>query len=575
MIKITARGQTDVGMKRDHNEDYFDADDDLQLYVVCDGMGGHASGEVASKLACENIFNFVRQHRGSTAGDMPYSAYGAEDFDSILLSNAVQYGNERVYIEGMKDSKLEGMGTTLVAMMVAGQRMILAHVGDSRIYRFNTDSGQLKGLTRDHSLLNHKIDLGELQTEEEIKNFKQGNVIVRAVGLKDEVRPEVQSVPISEGDLFLLCSDGLSDLVDDWAIENVMTGLADELEEAASTFIRMANDRGGKDNITALLVRIESLTSDGTSSDDDEEHVTEPTIPKVDPASNGLPKPSWLADADSDDALEATESADYDDTSEWQERNDYGELFSDHDDSESSDNGNEEPSDWAETEKISDSLDEDDLVELKSLRDEGESVLADDEATPIDRWADTDRVSDELDDDDLKNLRSAEALYELEVPEQVALVVLAKRLIIADGSISLSEMQHLNELSGVVGQSVFRQADQVNFPNDNAFVGFLNTVHRAAAQKTIFQKLLEIAVSDSLVPAESALLTMVAEHWNVSLPGAGGPKKKRQGGPPPVPNARRAAKVTDPAMQAVGRRVGAIKSDPADELPSIIIDDEV
>jgi serine/threonine protein phosphatase PrpC len=524
MMKITARGQTDVGMKRDHNEDYFDSDNDLKLYVVCDGMGGHASGEVASKLACENIFSFVRQHRNNPDAEMPYTAHGAEDFDSVLLSNAVQYGNERVYIEGMKDSKLEGMGTTLVAMMVAGDRMILAHVGDSRIYRFNIDEGELHGLTRDHSLLNHKIDLGELRTEEEIKNFRQGNVIVRAVGLKDEVRPEVQSVSISKGDVFLLCSDGLSDLVDDWAIENVMTGLSGQLEEAASTFIRMANDRGGKDNITALLVRIDSMHGEDDTAvdyDHDEDHVTEPTIPKVDPASDGLPKPSWMDD----------------DSAEWREENDYG---------------------GEEGESSSDAL------------------TPDAEATPVDQWhpneVDTLKLNDSLDGADLESLRSVQGLYELEVPEQIALVVLAKRLIVADGSISSSEMTHLNELTSVVGQRVFGQADQVRFPNDNALIGFLNTVHRTSAQQTIFDKLLEIAVSDSMVPAESALLAIVADAWQVSLPGA--PKKKAPaGGPPPLPNARRAAVATDPGMQAVGRRVGAVE--PTDKLPSIIIDDEV
>ena len=130
-----------------------------------------------------------------------------------------------------------------------------------------------------------------------------------------------------------------------------------------------------------------------------------------------------------------------------------------------------------------------------------------------------------------------------------------------------------NELSGIVGQSVFRQADQVAFPNDNAFIGFLNTVHRPMAQKTIFNKLLDIAVSDSLVPAESVLLTMVAENWNVRLPGS--EDTIPPDGPPPIPSARRTARVTNPSMKAVGRRVGSIQSSSSDDLPSIIIDDEI
>ncbi len=120
--------------------------------------------------------------------------------------------------------------------------MIIAHVGDSRLYRYHTDHG-LELVTRDHSLLNHKIDRGELKTEEEIRNFRQGNVIVRAIGLKDDVRPEMGIVDRRPGDVFLLCSDGLTDLVDDWAIENVIDANEDALDEAAACCIRMANDR--------------------------------------------------------------------------------------------------------------------------------------------------------------------------------------------------------------------------------------------------------------------------------------------------------------------------------------------
>jgi serine/threonine protein phosphatase PrpC len=133
---------------------------------------------------------------------------------------------------------------------------VLAHVGDSRIYRWRT-GGELEQVTRDHSLLNHKIDNGELTTAEEISNFKQGNIIVRAVGLKDYVEPEVQTIPRRAGDVFLLCSDGLSDMVDDWSMQNVLEVNADDLQEASGCLVRMANDRGGKDNITVMLVRVD------------------------------------------------------------------------------------------------------------------------------------------------------------------------------------------------------------------------------------------------------------------------------------------------------------------------------
>src|SRR5690606_29947111 len=152
--------------------------------------------------------------------------------------------NDKVYVAAMRDSKLEGMGTTVVGLVEIEDELILVHVGDSRIYRFR--DGQLEQVTRDHSLLNHKIDLGELTTQDEIDNFEHGNVIVRAIGLKDYVRPETAIHPRVPGDIYLLCSDGLSDMVDDWSIENVLAANPDDLEEACQLLVRMANDRGGK-----------------------------------------------------------------------------------------------------------------------------------------------------------------------------------------------------------------------------------------------------------------------------------------------------------------------------------------
>lgn len=256
MQKLTPFTLTDVGRKRDHNEDAYVVAEEFNLYVVCDGMGGHASGEVASSLTTEHMVGFFQEHANTPQERLPYRAKGAISRAEMMLSNAVQYANDRVYVEGMKDSKLEGMGTTLVAMLAQRDTFVLAHVGDSRIYRWRA-GGELEQVTRDHSLLNHKIDNGELSTAEEISNFKQGNIIVRAVGLKDYVEPEVQTIARRAGDIFLLCSDGLSDMVDDWSMQNVLEVNADDLEEASGCLVRMANDRGGKDNITVMLVRVD------------------------------------------------------------------------------------------------------------------------------------------------------------------------------------------------------------------------------------------------------------------------------------------------------------------------------
>ena len=254
MRKITWAGLTDVGKKRTGNEDAFVVNAELGLFVVCDGMGGHASGEVASAMTTEEINAFF-QTRDEGDRSLPYTGEPSATVGELVISNAIQHANDRVYVAGMSDSALEGMGTTVVAVTEWEDKIILAHVGDSRIYRYR--DGRLEQVTRDHSLLNHKIDLGELQTPDEIENFKYGNVIVRAVGLKDYVRPETSVHERINGDVYVLCSDGLSDMVDDWSLENVIEANHDDLDLAVGILVRMANDRGGKDNITAVLVRVD------------------------------------------------------------------------------------------------------------------------------------------------------------------------------------------------------------------------------------------------------------------------------------------------------------------------------
>ncbi len=287
MRKITARGLTDVGQKRDHNEDFFACDDELGFYVVCDGMGGHASGEVASQLAVKEVVQLVRDR---------CHAAGSGQVSEALVRDAVSYANERVFVEGMKDAKTEGMGTTLVALFPRDEELVVAHVGDSRVYRLNP-VGKLDLLTRDHSLLNEKIDAGELSTEEEISTFAHKNVISRALGIRDEVKVDTRRVPRRPGDIFLLCTDGLTDLVDDADIEAVLDGNRDDLQEALDCLVRMSNARGGKDNITVLAVRVDDKPSDdelaktvqdlpgegpyGLGSDDSDSE-TSPVLPLLD-----------------------------------------------------------------------------------------------------------------------------------------------------------------------------------------------------------------------------------------------------------------------------------------------------
>ena len=254
MLRIESFAVTDVGCKRDHNEDYYGIDERYELYVVADGMGGHASGEVASRLAVENLLEFYTRTCRADGFRWPYPPDPkATTFEEIALSNAIQYANDRVFIESMKDRRYDDMGTTLVAVAGAGESMVVAHVGDSRVYRYR--NGQITQITEDHSLLNHYIRTRGM-TEEEIKAFKSKNVIVRAVGLKDYVEPDVQLSGKTADDIWLLCSDGLSDLVDDWIIQEVIAGNEDDLETIGHSLVRLANQNGGKDNITVMLLRI-------------------------------------------------------------------------------------------------------------------------------------------------------------------------------------------------------------------------------------------------------------------------------------------------------------------------------
>jgi protein phosphatase len=244
---------TDVGRMRDNNEDAFDAIPEKEFYVVCDGMGGHASGQVASRIAVENIRRYVTDLYRHPGPEYSFPNPPSATAPERLVSNAIQWANERVFIESMKERQYEGMGTTLVAMMGVGRHLVLGHVGDSRIYRYR--QGVLEQVTRDHSLLNHYIDLGKIRTDDEAKNFKETNVIVRAVGLKDYVEPTVRMVERMAGDLYLLCSDGLSDQVSDAVVADLLSK-SPSLDASCRKLVDLANLAGGKDNCTVMLVRV-------------------------------------------------------------------------------------------------------------------------------------------------------------------------------------------------------------------------------------------------------------------------------------------------------------------------------
>lgn len=279
-FKIVSSGLTDVGLKRDHNEDYVLIDGEHGLFVLADGMGGHASGEVASQLAVSHFADFFNDTCQQDGFVWPYDVTGLETFAERAVANGIQHANDRVFIESMRDRRYDGMGTTLAIMADADDKMVLAHVGDSRIYRFR--GGVLTQLTEDHSLINHfKRTRG--MSDEEVKSIASRNVIVRAIGLKEYVEPDVKVVDKRAGDVYLLCSDGLSDLVEDWVVENVLEGGIDDLDDTCKRLVRLANQRGGKDNISVILLRVENDTtvSDAVAREPERQWAT-PSSPDTD-----------------------------------------------------------------------------------------------------------------------------------------------------------------------------------------------------------------------------------------------------------------------------------------------------
>jgi len=240
---------TDTGRKRAHNEDSLSSDDALGTYVVCDGVGGNAKGEVASREAADQVVGYVRQHhdqlREYAAAPTPASSAKVRR----ILESAVQSACYMVFGLAELDPAQRGMATTLSALLVLPPSAFVAQVGDSRIYLVR--AGVVTQLTEDHTLINAKIKKG-LITAEQAVNMKGKNVITRAVGHKDYVEVDLVQIAVSPGDRFLLCSDGLHGYLLDGEIEKVLAAGPDS--EAPTRFVKLANERGGKDNISVVLV---------------------------------------------------------------------------------------------------------------------------------------------------------------------------------------------------------------------------------------------------------------------------------------------------------------------------------
>ncbi len=235
---------TDIGLKRTVNQDYvFSCEQEIgklpNLFIVADGMGGHNAGDFASKYCVQSVIDYITN---------------SNDVTTIsILDGAIKYANKSLRKKSAEDETLEGMGTTMVAATVDDRRMIVANIGDSRLYVLNN---QIKQITKDHSLVEIMVESGEINAED-ARFHPNKNVVTRAIGgIDDNACADFFEVDLNEGDIVLLCSDGLSNMLGDDEILQVVNSSSANLEEAANNLIDTANGHGGKDNIAIILMKV-------------------------------------------------------------------------------------------------------------------------------------------------------------------------------------------------------------------------------------------------------------------------------------------------------------------------------
>jgi PPM family protein phosphatase len=251
-MRIEFAGDTHVGMKRDHNEDSLLIMPEEDLFIVADGMGGHASGEIASKLAVDTVKSFYNDTGQDEEITWPFRTGLEDDYHANRLVTSIKLANRRIFEASTAQAQLRGMGTTAVGISGADDKLYVAHVGDSRCYRYH--DGKIDLITEDHSLLNNFRKSLHLTPEEE-KNFPHKNIIVRALGMKATVDVDLQKLTANPGDIFLLCSDGLTGEIEDDVIGQILEDNPN-LEEACHRLVQLANENGGRDNVTVILARI-------------------------------------------------------------------------------------------------------------------------------------------------------------------------------------------------------------------------------------------------------------------------------------------------------------------------------
>ena len=248
---LLVAGRTHTGRVREHNEDYMAKNLDIGLIVLADGMGGYKSGEVASELAISTIVaELEKRIPDLNPGELdPKTGY---TFESLAVREAITLANAEIFKKSSEDPSCQGMGTTLVLALFYNNQITIAHVGDSRMYRFR--DSKLEQVTIDHTFLQELVDRG-YYTQEEAEASLNRNLVTRALGIQPTTAVDIREDMVIPGDIFLLCSDGLTDMVDDQEISNIVSEFRDNLDRIAENLVECANANGGRDNVSVLLAK--------------------------------------------------------------------------------------------------------------------------------------------------------------------------------------------------------------------------------------------------------------------------------------------------------------------------------
>lgn len=256
-FQLEIASATDAGSIRTHNEDNLAADRELGLLVLADGMGGYKAGDVASSIATGLVVDYLKPFLQEKQS--PSVLYEKESAEAQAITDAIAKTNLAIYQTAQTNAKYSGMGTTLVLMLLRQNRAVIAHVGDSRLYRLR--HGRLELLTQDHSLLQEQVELGLISSEHARVSHNR-NLVSRALGVNEKIETDIAEHAVHVDDVYLLCSDGLNDMVDDADIELALKELQVNLPLAANQLIQMAIDNGGHDNVSVLIAKVQHARND-------------------------------------------------------------------------------------------------------------------------------------------------------------------------------------------------------------------------------------------------------------------------------------------------------------------------